>query len=150
MTHSYSYQIFSRNSVMQYSWECLVNAWNSQIWSAPQLDLLKAVLIENREGEIRDSRAQRVREPQIKQTKLPWVRSRSTEVGIQRVSTGNGPSFSTTAGYHLAFVSSHLDIAKVMVSWLHWYLLVGQRRIEPAVSETVLLKLPPQPTVKHS
>lgn len=35
------------SSVIQCSWECLVNAWNSQIQSAQQLDLLKDALIEN-------------------------------------------------------------------------------------------------------
>lgn len=47
----------------------------------------------------RDSGTHRVRGPQSTQTKLPWVRSTSTEVGTQCVYTGNGR-------YHLAFVSS--------------------------------------------
>lgn len=47
----------------------------------------------------RDSGTHRVRGPQSTQTKLPWVRSRSTEVGTQCVDPGNGR-------HHRASVSS--------------------------------------------
>lgn len=110
MTWSSLWQTLGLNSVTQCSWQCFVNAWNSQIWTVQQLDLLKAVWIGNRG---RGDRRQSKRTPeQTAQASLAQVQS--SKVATQCVYTGNGLfPYNSKIPFSLCFPTC-LDIAKVM------------------------------------